>query len=109
MPKYNLGTRDRRRAQGRLGGLPQPSQAWQIIKRSQVQLGNERDRKSFPVPRSLRGSAIGYEIMELPYNFESIDTGYLKVGFRIDDIEDSVMDYVDDKINKYIKENLYIE
>lgn len=70
---------------------------------------NKNYGKSFPIPRSLKGSAIGYEILELPYNFESIDTGYLKVGFRIENIESSVMGYVDKEIKKYIEENRYIE
>ena len=60
-------------------------------------------------PKSLNGSAIGYEIIELPYNFAKVDTGFIIVGFKIEDMESSIIDYVDEKIEKYMEENEYLE
>ncbi|MFC2161630.1 hypothetical protein ACFLRX_08270 [Acidobacteriota bacterium] len=59
-------------------------------------------------PKSLNGSAIGYEIIELPFNFSTSDTGFIKIGFKIEIEESSVMDYIDEEINKYMEENQYV-
>ena len=69
---------------------------------------NEIHELSISIPRSLNGSAIGYEVIELPYNFTNSNTGFLKVGFRIEIIESSVMRYIDDEIDKYMTENKYV-
>lgn len=62
----------------------------------------------FSVPKSLEGSAIGYEIIELPYNFSKSDTCSIIIGFKIETTRKSLMSLTDEKIDKYIKENQYI-
>jgi hypothetical protein len=56
-------------------------------------------------PKSLNGSAIGYEIIELPYNFAKTDTGFIIVGFKIEKGDSSIMGYVDKEIDMYMAEN----
>jgi len=63
---------------------------------------------SFSNPKSLKGSAIGYEIIELPFNFSNSETGFIKIGFKIEIEGSSVMDYIDEKIDKYMEENQYV-
>jgi|GEM_PF-1753416 Holliday junction resolvase RusA-like endonuclease len=65
--------------------------------------------KPIPIPESLNGSAIGYEVLELPYNFSQSETGFLRVGFKIENIDRSIMSYIDSEIDKYIKENQYVD
>lgn len=70
---------------------------------------NEINHRAGSIPKSLNGSAIGYEIIELPYDFSKADTGFIAVGFKIENVESSVMQYVDEKIEKYMAETQYME
>jgi hypothetical protein len=70
---------------------------------------NEVREKSITIPKSLNGSAIGYEVIELPHNFANTDTGFLKIGFKIEDVESSIMEYIDDQIDKYMSKNRYMD
>lgn len=53
-------------------------------------------------PKSLHGSAIGYEILELPQKFDDSGTGYIALGFNMDTGDTSTMDYVDKTISRYL-------
>lgn len=71
---------------------------------------DEKYKKIFKsIPKSLNGSAVGYEMLELPKKLSQDDSGYLSVGFKIDELEDSIMDYLDKEIDNYINNNEYIE
>jgi hypothetical protein len=70
---------------------------------------NDFNRRAGSIPKSLNGSAIGYEIMELPYDFSETDTGFIIVGFKIETTESSVTDYIDKEIDQYMTKNQYIE
>jgi hypothetical protein len=70
--------------------------------------GKEIKDHSISNPTSLNGSAIGYEIIELPFNFSNSDAGFVKVGFKIEIVKSSVMDYIDERIDKYMSENQYV-
>lgn len=61
------------------------------------------------VPKSLEGSAIGYEILQLPKKFSIYEEGFVSVGFKVNDVTDSIMEYTDREIERYINENRYIE
>lgn len=70
--------------------------------------GKKINDRSISNPKSLNGSAIGYEIIELPFNFSNSDTGFIKIGFKIEIVESSVMGYIDEEIDKYMAENQYV-
>ena len=70
--------------------------------------GKKNNDRSISNPKSLNGSAIGYEIIELPFNFSNGDTGFIKLGFKIEIAESSVMGYIDEEIDKYMAENQYV-
>ena len=53
-------------------------------------------------PKSLHGSAIGYEIIELPHKFDDSGTGYIALGFKMDTGDTSTMEYVDRTISRYL-------
>lgn len=60
------------------------------------------DRFKSVAPKSLRGSAIGYEIIELPQKFDATGTGYIALGFKMDTGDTSTMEYVDRTISRYL-------
>lgn len=60
------------------------------------------------LPKSLNGSAMGYEIIELPKKYSESEKGFLSVGFRIVDLEDSMIQWIDEKIESYIENNKYV-
>jgi hypothetical protein len=70
---------------------------------------NEVFRPPVSYPKSLNGSAIGYEIIELPHDFSETDTGFIIVGFKIETEESSVIRYTDEEIDKYMTEHRYID
>ncbi len=67
--------------------------------------GKKINDRSISNPKSLNGSAIGYEIIELPFNFSNSDNGFMKIGFKIEIMESSAMCYIDEEIDKYMAEN----
>ncbi|MBA7490101.1 hypothetical protein ES702_00635 [subsurface metagenome] len=70
--------------------------------------GKKINNRSISNPKSLNGSAIGYEIIELPFNFSNSDNGFIKIGFKIEIVESSAMSYIDEEIDKYMAENQYV-
>ena len=54
-------------------------------------------------PKSLHGSAVGYEIIELPKKFPE-PTGFLTVGFHLTEFGRSLMDTTDEVIDTYMSE-----
>ncbi len=70
----------------------------------------EDDKFSKAVPKSLNGSAMGYEIIELPKKYSKNQKGFLSVGFVVIDIDkEGLIQSVDKKIESYIELNQYVD
>ncbi len=61
------------------------------------------------IPKSLNGSSIGYEIIELPDSFSEEKSGFLNIGFKIENVERSIMEYIDHEIDNYIENNQNVD
>jgi hypothetical protein len=56
------------------------------------------------IPNSLNGSAIGYEIIELPKKYSENEKGFLSIGFKTIDIEErGIITSSDEKIEELLK------
>jgi len=70
----------------------------------------ESDKFSQAVPKSLNGSAIGYEIIELPKKYSENSKGFLSVGFEVIDFDkEGLIQSVDKKIESYMEHNQYVD
>jgi hypothetical protein len=70
----------------------------------------KNDKFSQAVPKSLNGSAMGYEIIELPKKYSESQKGFLSVGFEVIDLDnEGLIQSVDKKIESYIEYNQYVD
>lgn len=72
----------------------------------------ELKKYSNAIPNSLNGSAIGYEIIELPKKYSENEKGFLSIGFKTIDIdieEGGIITSSEEKIKEYIVNHEYIE
>jgi hypothetical protein len=70
----------------------------------------KNDKFSEAIPKSLNGSAMGYEIIELPKKYSKNQKGFLSVGFEVIDLyKEGLIHLVDKKIESYMELNQYVD
>lgn len=62
------------------------------------------DKRSAPLAKDKKGTSIGYEIIRVP-QFSENEEGVIYLGFRLDAYEDTIIDYAQNQIDKYLEED----
>lgn len=76
---------------------------------SLMNLHLKRSKEFSAIPKSLNGSAMGYEILELPKKYSTEKKGFINMGFKVVNLErDGIIESMDRKIDTYIKECEYL-